>query len=131
MTDPRPIVRNGAGNLLARVLAGQEFSHLVTLVTIARRAQFVFAIYSNPDSRDALIDELNRRVGPLPNTRFVVTPDSPNVRAYLDGLARDLCKSRVLLHVVGLESAFPGSARWLDLQREVLAAHPHVILLWI
>jgi len=119
------------GDPLISVLTGNEFLELSTVARLARHSVFVFAMYNTPASRRQLIDELARRVAPIPLFTHVLSPQQPNPREYLQNLPAGQQKERAVINFLEIETAWPEAPRWFDLQRDALAANPHVLVLWI
>mgnify|MGYP000277145344 CR=1 FL=1 len=119
------------GDPLLSVLTGNEFLELSTVARLARHSVFVFAMYNTPASRQQLIDELARRVAPIPLFTHALSPQQPNPREYLQNLPAGQQKERAVINFLDIETAWPEAPRWFDLQRDALAANPHVLVLWI
>lgn len=116
---------------ISNVLAGRHFQALATVPRLARQGAFVVALYDTIVHRQALVAELRRQIVPQPLFEFTVTPLQPDVHDYLAHLSPQQQQERAVVCVYDIECVWPDAARYLDRQRDVLAAHPHTLVLWI
>jgi formylglycine-generating enzyme required for sulfatase activity/tetratricopeptide (TPR) repeat protein len=114
-----------------KITKTRDFNSLISLIKIAQNGSFVFVLYSNRESGDFLVGEINRRITHIPSHILHISQDRPNIRSHVMELPLFPKNTPVIIHVFDIESAFPDSARYLDLHREFLASHPFIILVWI
>ncbi|MBN1900771.1 hypothetical protein JW926_05525, partial [Candidatus Sumerlaeota bacterium] len=114
-----------------KIVKTRDFQSLISLIKIAQNGSFVFVLYNNRESRNFLLGEINRRIAEIPSHILTISPDDPDIRSRVMRLPSPPVNAPVILHVLDIESAFPDSARYLDLHREYLASYPYVIIIWI
>ena len=134
MTPANPSLTSqllGQGEPTVAVLTGREFEKLATVARLSERGSFAIALYSTVASRQLLVADLERRVAPLPLVEYSLNAQQPDPAHYLAQLTPAQRRERAVICLYGLESGWPDSAKWLDRQRDQLAANPHTLIVWI
>ena len=114
-----------------KVRTSLEFETLATAAKLARRGAFFIAVYNTPASRDRLIDDLRRRVDPLPLFIHALSAEDYDPLEYLTALTEQQREQQAVICFIDLEEAWPDGARSLDRLRDSLARYPHALILWL
>ncbi|MCC6605001.1 MAG: tetratricopeptide repeat protein [Anaerolineae bacterium] len=116
---------------LRQLITSREFEKLVTVANLSQRGSFVIALYNTPASRDVMVAEIKRRIAPQPLFKYAVSARHSDVYGYIKSLTAEQRQKRAVISVTDIEAGWETAPRWLDLQRDRLAAYPHTLILWL